>query len=131
MHVEVDVDQLLRHVADDDHPRFGRLLDPGGEVRDDADDRVAFRHTAIVAQVADHHLPGVDADADLRGHADPTLEVGARVAHRDDQVQPGEDGPTGVVLVGIGVPEGGKDAVTGELDEVAAVPGHGVAGCPR
>jgi hypothetical protein len=124
VHVEVHVDELVGHVADDHHPRLGRLLDARREVGHHPDDRVALRDAEPGPEVADHDAPGVDADAHLGGPSEAALQVGPGVAHRDDEVEPGEHGSARVVLVGFRVAERGEDAVPRELDDVAAVAGH-------
>ena len=119
---EVGVDELLGDVADHDRAGLGRLLDPRGEVGHQADDRVPLRDGAVLAQVGDHHPPGVDPDPDLGGHAEPAVQLGAGIPHRGDEVEAGEHGPPGVVLVRLGIAEAGEDAVAGVLHQVAAVP---------
>ena len=69
--------------------RDGRLLDPAGQMRGGSDRLVFHRH--VVADGADHHLAGMQADPDFRG---------ALPGH-DFQHRPrGEAGPHGVVLMG-------------------------------
>ena len=70
------------------------------------------------AQVGDDHPAGVDADADLGGGAELRLELGTGVTHGHDEVEAGEHGPPGVVLVRFGIAEAGEDAVAGVLHQV-------------
>jgi len=67
---EVGVDQLLGDVADHHRARVGFLLDAGGEVGHQADDRFPLGDRAVRAQVGDHHAAGVDTDPDLRCDAE-------------------------------------------------------------
>ena len=53
-------------------------------------------------------------------------ELGTGVPHRGDEVEAGEHGAAGVVLVRFRMAEAGEDAVAGVVQQVAAVPGHRV-----
>src|SRR3712207_1100632 len=94
---EVGVDELTGDVADHDHAGVGRLLDAGGEVGHQADDRVAFGDGGVVAQVGDDQSSGVDADPDPGADAVAAFQPGPGVAHRDHEVEAGEHRPAGVV----------------------------------
>ena len=63
--LEEIADQPTRACGDDDRVRLGQGLQPGGEVRRFADDRLLLRR-AFADEVADDHEPGGDADARLQ-----------------------------------------------------------------
>src|SRR5215831_2642456 len=62
--LEEIADQPTRARGNDDGVRLGQGLQPRGEVRCFADDRLLLRR-ALADQIADDHEPGGDADARL------------------------------------------------------------------
>ena len=62
--LEEIADQPPRARGDDDRVRLGQGLQPGGEVRGFADDRLLLRR-ALADQIADDHQPGRNPDARL------------------------------------------------------------------
>ena len=105
---------------DHDRVRFGQRLQPGGEVRRLADDRLLLR--------------GARADADRRRR--PTrwrcrrgreaARLVAQSADRIDKRQPGSDRPLGIVLVRLRVAEVDEHAVAHVLGDEAVEAGHGL-----
>jgi len=94
-----------------------RALQPGGEVRRFADDRLFLRR-ALADQIAHHHQPGGDPDARLQlGRLD--IETSDRV----DQSQPRPDRPLGVVLMSARVAEIDEHAVAHILGDKPVEPG--------
>ena len=91
--LEEIADQPARARGDDDRVRLGQGLQPGGEVRRLADDRLLLRR-AFADQIADDHQPGGDPDArlELDGF---DIEATDRVDH----AQPRPDRPLGIVLM--------------------------------
>ena len=84
--VEQIADQPPRARGDHDSVRLGQRLQPGGEVRRLADDRLLLRR-ALADQIADDHEPG--------GDADPRLELGGFDVEAADSVdrRPARRGP--------------------------------------
>ena len=91
--LEEIADQPARARGDDDRVRLGQGLQPGGEVRRLADDRLLLRR-AFADQIADDHQPGGDPDARLQ------LD-GFDIEATDsvDDAQPRPDRPLGIVLM--------------------------------
>src|SRR5690349_13682552 len=109
-------DQPSRARSDDDRVRLGQGLQPGGEVRRFADDRLFLRR-ALADQIAHHHQPGGDPDARLQpGRLD--IETSTRV----DQSQPRPDRPLGVVLMSARVAEIDEHAVAHILGDKPVEP---------
>ena len=76
--VEVAGDEAVRRRADEDAARACRLLQSRSDVRGIADRRVV--HAQIVADLADHHGPGVDPDPHPERGADLLLHLPVVVA---------------------------------------------------
>jgi hypothetical protein len=127
--VEVGVHEVPGDVADDDLVGSGGRLDAGRKVRGDPHDGVALVDRSVVTEVGHHHAPGVDADPHPGRGTEAAVEVGLRRVHGGDEVHARQHGPTGVVLVGVGVPEAGEDAVAHVLHDVAAVALDGLPRC--
>ena len=111
--LEEIADQPARARGDDDRVRLGQGLQPGGEVRRFADDRLLLRR-AFADQIADDHQPGGDPDArlELDGF---DIEATDRV----DDTQPGPDRPLGIVLMRSRVAEIDQDTVAHVLGDKA------------
>ena len=102
-----------RGCGDDDRVRLGQGLQPGGEVRRLADDRLLLRRT-LADQIADDHQPG--------GDADPRFECGGfdiEASDSVDDVQPRPDRPLGIVLMRARVAEIDENAVAHVLGDEA------------
>ena len=91
--LEEIADQPARARGDDDRVRLGQGLQPGGEVRRFADDRLLLRR-AFADQIADDHQPSGDPDARLE------LD-GSDIQTSDgvDDIQSGADRALGIVLM--------------------------------
>ena len=111
--LEEIADQPARARGDDDRVRLGQGLQPGGEVRRFADDRLLLRR-AFADQIADDDQPGGDPDArlELDGF---DIEATDSVDH----AQPRPDRPLGVVLMRLRVAEIDQDAVAHVLGDKA------------
>ena len=114
--LEEIADQPARARGDDDRARLGQGLQPGGEVRRFADDRLLLRR-AFADQIADDHQPGGDPDARLQ------LD-GFDIEATDgvDHAQPRPDRPLGIVLMRPRVAEIDQDAVAHVLRDKAVEP---------
>ena len=115
--LEQVADEPARGLGDHDAAGLGQRLQPGGQVRGLADDRLLPGGPAA-EQVADHDQPGRDADADPERGPGRPLEV----ARRRHEREPGADRPLGVVLVRPRVAEVGQHAVAHVLGDEAALP---------
>ena len=113
--LEQVADEPARAGGDDDAVRLGQPLQPRGQVRGLADDRLLLRGAAA-EQVADHDQPGRDADPDPERGAGRRLEI----AHRRHELEPGADRPLGIVLLRPRVAEVGQDPVAHVLGDEAA-----------
>ena len=111
--LEEIADQPARARGDDDRVRLGQGLQPGGEVRRFADDRLLLRR-AFADQIADDHQPGGDPDARLQ------LD-GFDIEATDsvDDAQPRPDRPLGIVLMRSRVAEIDQNAVAHVLGDKA------------
>ena len=96
--------------------RLGKRLQPGGEVRRLADDRVLLRGT-LADQIADHDQPGGDADP----HAQSLSR--RQSADRLDEREAGAHRPLGVVLVRLRVAEIDQHPVAHVLGDKAVEAG--------
>jgi hypothetical protein len=117
--LEQIADQPAGAGGDDHRVRLGQGLQPGGEVRGFADNRVLLRR-AFADQIADHHLPGGDPDADPE-RGGPNLEPTDGV----DQTQPGADGALGIVFMSPRVAEINEHAVAHVFGDKAVEPRDG------
>ena len=101
--------------GDEYRPRFGRSLDPRGDVR---------RFAEHLAGSVDHDRAALDADAGGKlGRARssiPSVEVGKRTLDRQRRPH----SALGVILLGLRIAEEGHQAITELLQHMAAKPGH-------
>ena len=111
--LEEIADQPARARGDDDRVRLGQGLQPGGEVRRLADDRLLLRR-AFADQIADDHQPGGDPDARLQLDG---FDIEA--TDRVDHAQPRPDRPLGIVLVRSRIAEIDQHAVAHVLGDKA------------
>lgn len=101
--------QRLR--ADQDLPRAGVLLQPGGHV-----DRLAGDQRLPGGGVGTgHHLPGVDADPDTDAQAEALLQFGVEAFQRLADAEGGGERPAGVVLVDVRDAEDRHDGIADEF----------------
>jgi len=115
--VEEIADQPACARGDDDRVRLGQGLQPGGEVRRFADDRLFLRR-AFADQIADDHQPGGDPDARLELDG-----FESEATHCVDQTQPRPDRPLGIILMRSRVTEIDQDAVARIFGDKAVQPG--------
>ena len=99
--------------GDQDRPRHGHLFQAGRQVGRLAHGGVV--HVQIAADGADHHLPGVQPDADLDGDPVGALDLLGVPLDRLLHPEGGVAGPHRVILVGHRRPEQGHDAVAHHL----------------
>ena len=123
--LEEIADQPARAGGDDDRVRLGQGLQPGGEVRRLADDRLLLRR-AFADQIADDHQPGGDADAGLQLDG---FDIEA--ADGVDHAQPRPDRPLGIVLMRSRVAEIDQHAVAHVLRDKAVEPGRSTSATAR
>ena len=98
--LEQTAEEPARRGRDHDAVGLGQGLEPGGQVRGLADDRLLLRGAAA-EQVAHHHEPGRDADPG------PQRSPGRRgqPAHRRHELEAGPHRPLGIILVRLGKPK--------------------------
>ncbi len=104
--------------------RRGQLLHAGRQVRGLAHGRVV--HVQVVANGPHHHLAGVEADADLHGHAMGAAHLLGIAAHRGLHGQGRIAGPHGMVFMRKRRPKQGHDAIAHDLVHRAFVAVHGL-----
>jgi hypothetical protein len=109
--------ELARAVADHDGVGLGQRLQPRRQVG-----RVAKREPLVSCpptNVADHHHPGVDADAQRQPCRRIVRQTLLRFAHPGDDSETGAYRPLSVVLVGDWVAEVNQEPITQVLGDVA------------
>ena len=116
-------------VRHQDLVRLGQVLQAGRDIRRLADDGPAFQRL-MRPQFADHHLPGVDADADVQRHRMGLLQIAAELARGHDHFQPGMHRPLRIILMRLRVAKADQQTVAHLLGHRAAIapdrPGAGL-----
>ena len=122
-----DPDQPLHEpqgrCGEQDGPRGGELFHACRQVGRLPDGRVI--HVQVIADGADHHLAGVESDADLHLHTMRAAHLRAVVAHGLLHGERRIAGAYRMVLMGQGRPEQGHDAIAHDLVDGALVAVHG------
>jgi hypothetical protein len=111
--VEEVAEQPARARGDNDSVRLGQGLQPGGEVRRFADDRLFLRR-AFADQIADDHQPGRDPDARLELDG-----LGIEPTDSLDHPQPGPNRPLAIILMRSRVAEIDQNAIAHVLGDKA------------
>jgi hypothetical protein len=101
--LEKATDRLPRRLVHEHAARAGQMLQPRGDVGGVADRGVV--HPQVVADAADHHGPGVQADPHPERDAALSLKLAAVVAQRPLDAEGGVHGAARGVLVGDRGPE--------------------------
>ena len=109
-------EQAARGGGDDDRPGLGQGLKAGCKVRRLPHDSVLPQRT-VAAEVADHHHPGRDANANRERFRGARLESG----NRGDDIERRPHGSLGIVFVREGIAEVGQYPVAPELGEEAVI----------
>jgi hypothetical protein len=115
-------DQPVGLLADQDLARAGRLLEPLGQVDGDAGELLLEG-----AGIADEHVAGVDAQADVELQAALLAHLLGQLVQGDAELGGRPDRPQGVVLVQLGDAEGGHEAVAMALADAGPAVGQGAA----
>ncbi len=121
---EIAVHQTVRGFADQHPSGLTCLLQSGREIH-----RLSLRrvvHAQVVADLPDHHGPGVEADAQAEFQTALTPKVGRIADERLLNRQRGGDGTRAVILVGNRRAEEGHDPVSRELIHRALVAVYGL-----
>ena len=122
--LEVGLDDVVGDVADDERAWRRDRLEAGGHVGRSADDRAALPHRA-----RDRSWRPPPCRCGRRrgpGSSRCCCRATAGVARHEGET--GQDGPPGVVLVRLGMPEAGHDPIALELDDLPAVALDGAVG---
>jgi hypothetical protein len=115
-------DQPVGLLTEQDLARPGRLLEPLGQVH-----RGAGELLLEGAGVADQHVAGVDADADVELEISLAADLLGQLVDGGAQLAGRLHGPQGVVLVQLGHAEGGHEAVAVALAHAGSPVAQGLA----